>query len=522
MYPLSAVHAQDEIPPTPTPEATEPVEPPVEESTPEAVIVVVTETAPATPEAEAVTETLTGLLVQVDGAVSQDELMQSLSQYGTVVQSDLNRIDFVLVNVPQSNYESAMQGLSAAPGVMLVEANGDLWLEDTIPTDPFFGDQYGLTAINAPQAWDYTTGSSSVTIAIVDSGVDLTHPDLAANLLNGYDFVNSDGDPMDDNGHGTHVAGITAAVTNNGVGVAGVAGGAQILPVKVLNASGNGTFNNVALGIIYAVNNGAQVINLSLGGGTNSAALQNAIAYADAHGVVVVAATGNTGSSVLYPAAYESVIAVAASDESNNHAAFSNYGPEVDVTAPGVNIYSTALGGGYEYRNGTSMATAYVTGEVALLLSVDSSLTPDEVVAIIESTALDIGEAGEDVYTGSGLIQVDAAVLLVIETPVAEAEEEEEKPSEGEEFSLLSPTSVGSVLPEPTLPSSTPTAPEVSAQTVIETSMPEVVPVVDVTATVSSNSASNTFPSFLIGLLAGIGGILIFLWWKRRKDVISP
>jgi subtilisin family serine protease len=209
---------------------------------------------------------------------------------------------------------------------------------------------------------------------------------------------------------------------------------------------------------------------------------------------------------------------VAASDASNHHAAFSNYGPEVDVTAPGVNIYSTALGGGYEYRSGTSMSTAYVTGEVALLLSINSGLTPDEVAYIVESTALDIDAPGEDNYTGSGLIQVDAAVLLVPATQVAQPEPEENRKPRDKDARLPSPTSDGSPLPLPTLPASTATDPEVSAQPlVIETPTVEVISSTPAEISAQDN-LSNSIPSFLIGVLFGAIVILVFLWLRRKKS----
>jgi thermitase len=524
VYPVSSVYAQEETPPPATPEAvvTEETQP-VVESTPEADLTIIT--AVVTPESEAEGESVdsapAGILVQFNGEVPKDEFLESLSQYGVVVNSNLNTINFLMVEVSQSEYDAAMLGLSMAPGVMLVEANEELRLADTIPDDPFFSTQYGLDAINAMQGWDTTTGSSSVTIAIVDSGVDLTHPDLAGNLVAGYDFVNDDADAMDDNGHGTHVAGIAAAVTDNGTGVAGVSWGAQIMPVKVLNAGAGGTFDDVAQGIIWAVDNGAQVINLSLGGTTNSPVLQSAIAYAYSQGVVVVAAAGNANSAVLYPAAYDPVIAVAASDASDNRAGFSNYGPEVDVTAPGVNINSTALGGGYENRSGTSMAAAFVTGEVALLLSINNGLTPDEVAYIVESTALDIGAPGVDDFTGHGLIQVDAALSSVAPPPVVDnptKEPAEEKPPKRQEVTLPSPTPTASPLPEQTLPSVTPTAPEVSAQAgaVTPTSTPVVLAPSE--GSVSATGYGTPFPSFLIGVLVAVIGILIFIWWRRRQS----
>jgi subtilisin family serine protease len=228
----------------------------------------------------------------------------------------------------------------------------------------------------------------------------------------------------------------------------------------------------------------------------------------------------------LYPAAYDSVIAVAASDQSDNRAAFSNYGPEVDVTAPGVNINSTALGGGYEDRSGTSMAAAFVSGEAALLLSINSGLTPDEVAFIIESTALDIGAPGEDDFTGSGLIQADGAVSSVapppvVEPPPSEEPAEEEPSSKPQEFTLLSPTITASPAPAPTLPPATPSAPDVSAQSVESVDpAPSSAPVVMAPSegSVSATNVGLEFPSFLIGALVAIILLLIFFWWRSRNS----
>jgi subtilisin family serine protease len=253
---------------------------------------------------------------------------------------------------------------------------------------------------------------------VVDTGVDLAHPDLAGKIVSGFDFVNSDAIPQDDNGHGTHVAGIAAATGNNGVGVAGTSWGAQIMPVKVLDAAGNGTFANVAAGIVWATDNGAQVINLSLGGNAPSAVLQSAVDYAYNSGRVIVAAVGNTGNnSILYPARYPNVVAVAATDSANNRAAFSNYGPEVSVAAPGAFIYSTLSGGAYGYRSGTSMSTAYVSGLAAILVGELGAWSPGSIRSVLQTTALDLGAPGRDDFYGFGLIQMDAALQTALATP---------------------------------------------------------------------------------------------------------
>ena len=237
------------------------------------------------------------------------------------------------------------------------------------PNDPRWTDSWGVAAINAPNIWAFTQGEG-IKVAVIDTGVDANHPDLAGRVLPGADLVNDDNDAGDDHGHGTHVAGSIAAVVNNGVDVGGVAPHAQIIPIKVLNASGQGYNADIANGVLEAANLGAKVINLSLGGTDNSETLRRAIADVQARGVVVVAAAGNDGvSTPFYPAANDGVIAVAAIDQSRRKASFSNYGDYIDIAAPGVAIGSTRKGGGVASMSGTSMASPHVAGACALLMA---------------------------------------------------------------------------------------------------------------------------------------------------------
>jgi thermitase len=213
-----------------------------------------------------------------------------------------------------------------------------------------------------------TRSHPGIKIAIVDTGVDLSHPELAKKIVGGWDFVDNDAVPQDGNGHGTSVAGVAAAVTNNALGIAGTAPEASILPVRVLNNSGSGTIANVAAGIMYAADQGAQVINISLGGSSGSTALQQAVQYAWNKGSVLVAAAGASGSTTpTYPAAYPEVIAVACTTQSDTLCSFSTYGSWVDVGAPGVNIRTISSGGGTVYLSGTSYSAAIVSGVAALL-----------------------------------------------------------------------------------------------------------------------------------------------------------
>jgi subtilisin family serine protease len=264
--------------------------------------------------------------------------------------------------------------------------------------DPRAADQWSLDGdapMGAESAWRQTTGADDVTIAIIDSGIDLGHPDLAPNLwtnagevpgngidddhngyvddVHGYDFVDGDGTPQDLNGHGTHVAGIVAARGGNGIGVAGVAWHARLMPLRVLDADARGTTTAVARALHYAVDNGARIVNLSLAGPAGTPDLRDAVDYAQAHGVLVVVAAGNDGadlaSSPTYPTSYpqDDVLGVAATNESGGLSAVSDYGPGADLAAPGEQILSTALGGGYEWRTGTSMAAPHVAGALVLL-----------------------------------------------------------------------------------------------------------------------------------------------------------
>jgi len=262
------------------------------------------------------------------------------------------------------------------------------------PNDPYFSDQWGLhntgqyhledADIDAPEAWEVEKGDTSVIIGIIDTGVDWGHPDIMDNIIStGYDFVNYDNDAMDNNGHGTHVAGIVAATTDNEIGIAGVAWNCKILPVKVLQSNGYGTYSDVASGVTYAANNGAKVINLSLGGYAESYVLKNALENACSIAVIVASAGNDRTNLPFYPAAWGFVIGVGASDvlydQENDiwyeeEAVFSNYGINADLYAPGVNICSTIplfYPHSYSYAswNGTSMAAPFVTGTIALLHS---------------------------------------------------------------------------------------------------------------------------------------------------------
>jgi thermitase len=357
------------------------------------------------------------ILVKFKPATATQNKQQRLVEVRGKVVHSIKQLEVLKVEVPPGQELAILEKLRARGDVEFVNLNYRIHALET-PNDPGYqsGLQWGLAQIKAAEAWDSTTGSSSVTLAIIDTGVDLDHPDLQANIVSGYDYVNFDDFADDDNGHGTHVAGIAAARGNNGQGVAGLNWKASIMPLKILDYRGDGDVFSLAQAILEAADRGAQIINLSLGGScpyNDWTAVQQAIDEATAKGVLVIAASGNQGlSSVFCPAALDKVMAVGSTTESDYRSNFSNYGSDLDVVAPGSNIYST-LPGGYGYKSGTSMATPYVTGLAALIWSLNANLSPEEVSQIIQTTADDLGSPGWDGTFGYGRINAWRAVSQI-------------------------------------------------------------------------------------------------------------
>ena len=324
------------------------------------------------------------------------------------------------------NPQAVINMLKHEPGVVSVEQNVYAYAY-MVPNDPYYTYQWHMERIGMESAWNENTGTGAV-VAIIDTGVKQSLEDLAGtNFMAGYDFVNSDNDPTDDEGHGSHVCGTIAQTTNNGTGVAGIAYNATIMPVKVLNSRGSGSFDDIADGIYYAVDNGADIINMSLGGASSLDILEDAVNYAWNNGVVVVCAAGNEDTSApSYPAAYTNSISVSATTSIDTLASYSNYGTTIDICAPGgdsgdnngdgyddmilQNTFSRTDEGYYFYA-GTSMASPHVAGVAALVKSANPSLTNAEIRGILETTAEDLGTSGWDQYFGYGLVDAYAAVL---------------------------------------------------------------------------------------------------------------
>ena len=369
-----------------------------------------------------------------------------------------------VVQVSGSSLEDAMRTYESDPDVQYVEPDYKITVNpienvgetasvrslqaagSSYPNDPGYPDQWGLynTAnpgadISAPLAWGGTTGSSGVIVALIDTGVDYTHPDLAANIwtnpvevingidddnngyiddVRGWNFVSKTNDPMDDNGHGTHCAGTIAAVGNNGIGIAGVTWSTKIMPLKFLDSKGSGYTSDAISAILYANKMGVPIISNSWNGNGNSQSLKEAI---DASGAVIICAAGNKGENSdinpQYPAAFTSdnIISVAGSTPQDTLASFSNYGPvSVDLAAPGDKIYSTSNSGGYSYLSGTSMATPYVSGVAALLKAQSPSISTAQIKGKILNNCDVLQSFAGKVSTGGRL---NAAKALGINNP---------------------------------------------------------------------------------------------------------
>lgn len=374
-----------------------------------------------------------GLLI--DGAAADDEIRINIglrsqrsatdienvvAQFGGTKVTAIPAINVVTYTIPEEAFGEVKSKLLGSGAATFVERDRIRSIPtpidkmNMIPNDPFYPNQWGPACIDAEQAWDYETlfVHPNLVVAVVDTGVDLDHPDLINQVDTSidWDFVNNDNEAMDDNGHGTHCAGIITAKINNVIGIAGLVD-VTIMAVKGLDASGSGWTSTLAQCIIYAANNGARVISNSWGGYGYSNTLALATYYAFSQGAVVVAAAGNDGfSTPHYPAAYPWVIGVAALEDCDSRVWWSNYGAQnVFISAPGVDIYSTLLDDTYAYKSGTSMACPHVAGVAAMWIGAFApyvSLTPLQVMYLLAATADDLGTPGNDIYYGWGRVDM--------------------------------------------------------------------------------------------------------------------
>jgi len=297
---------------------------------------------------------------------------------------------------------------SKSPDVRYIQPNHQIKTA-ALSNDPHRAEQRYLDTIGANVAWDHVTGNTSITIAVIDTGVDLDHPDLAANLITGFNFIDRNKQPEDDNGHGTNVAGIIAAVGNNRLGTSGVLWNAKIMPLKALDKSGFGNEDKLGEAIRYAVDHDAKIVVMSLGLHRYSPYLQDIVRYAEANDVLLVAAAGNEGSDVKYPAAYPTVVAVGGIGTNGAIVHESNYGPEIDLVAPW-EVYTTALDGKYQTNTGTSMAAPQVAAVAAMVLAKHPEWKPAQVRNMLRQSAEDISLRGWDERTGYGILRADRAL----------------------------------------------------------------------------------------------------------------
>ncbi|MEL4304521.1 S8 family serine peptidase [Methanococcoides sp. LMO-2] len=392
------------------------------------------------------------IIVKFSPGVSEEKIANINARNGAKVKYTSQYAGFKVLKIPENSNAQKMANLySKNPNVEYAELNC-IATTCMVPNDKYYKYQWHLDnsaygGINIEDAWDTSTGSG-VVVAVLDTGIAYEDylnfkvaPDLAnTNFVDGYDIINGDTHPNDDEGHGTHVTGTIAQSTNNNLGTAGVAYGCSIMPVKVLDSGGSGSYTQIANGIYWATNNGAQVISMSLGGSSSSTTLKNALEYAYNNGVTIICAAGNEyerGNLPSYPAAYdEYCIAVGATRYDETRSYYSNTGPYLDIAAPGGDLtvnqnrdrYSDGVlqqtfsegnptDFGYYFYQGTSMATPHVAGVAALVISNAEAngkiLTPDEVREAIESTAKDLGAPGLDNEYGWGLVDAYAALNYV-------------------------------------------------------------------------------------------------------------
>jgi hypothetical protein len=379
-------------------------------------------------------------LVRLEKGLSNAAGRAFLAPYGQVVRR-LPAIDVWVISECRTTASTLVDELTGRDGVLWAEPNGRYYALGITPDDNFYlAQQENLRQMGLPEAWVFTTGGT-YPIAVLDGGVDLDHPDLAARIWVNPGEVPANGVDDDQNGyvddvhgwnfvhgstlltedpHGTHVAGIAGAHTDNGLGVAGVTWEGPLMSLQVLQA-GSGEWADVAEAVVYAADNGARVLNLSLGGSEPSQTIEAAVAYARDRGCLLVAAVGNrdgASTSVLYPAALPAVLAVAATTAEDLPWSEGNRGPEVDLAAPGVEIVSTSSYGRYAKMTGTSMATPHVSGLASLVWSLRPTLTADQVAQVITGTAHDIYPFGRDERTGWGRVDAQEAILHLVQPEV--------------------------------------------------------------------------------------------------------
>ena len=355
------------------------------------------------------------LLVEAKAGVTDANFYATLAAHGGRSQGKLRGLNVHLVTLPPGQSESDIAArLARHPHIKFAELD-QLATPGATANDPMFTSEWHLPKIAAPAAWDTAAGAGTI-IAILDTGVDATHPDLAAQLVPGWNAYDNNSNTADVYGHGTGVAGTAAAATNNSVGVAGVAGSARLMPIRITDTSGYAYWSTTAQGLTWAADNGARVANISFLGVAASSTVQSAAQYMRNKGGVVVVSAGNNGIDEGIPST-DTMIVVSATDTADNKTSWSSYGVFVDLAAPGLGIYTTARGGGYQSASGTSFASPIVAGVAALVKGMHPEFTAAQVESALFSSAVDLGAAGKDPLYGYGRVSAAAAVAAAGTTP---------------------------------------------------------------------------------------------------------
>ena len=336
-----------------------------------------------------------------------------IAQAGATDAGMIEAIGVHIVELPAGADEEAfIHAFGGQPEVEFAELDRVYAPEAMTPNDPSYPGQWHLPKIAGPTAWSTTTGSSGVTIAILDTGVDSTHPDLASKIVPGWNFYDNNSDTSDVYGHGTAVAGSAAAASNNGLGVAAVAWNCTLMPIRISALNGNASTSAMASGLTWAADHGARVANISYKVSTSST-VSSAARYFQSHGGVVAIAAGN--DSTFYSTADNpDVITVSATTSSDALASWSNTGNHIDLASPGTSIYTTNRGGGYGSWSGTSFSSPIVAGVAALVISANPSLTASQIQDILKQSADDLGTAGWDAQYGWGRVNAARAVSLAL------------------------------------------------------------------------------------------------------------